>query len=199
MPLELVPARTALVVIDMMQRVFSWESHPHPIQEVVTNTTRLVNAFRQAGSFVVFVRVDFSADGKDFLDPITDPTPSILLPHALAEEPEGWSSILPELGSHPLDHLITKHQWGAFFGTDLDLQLHRRKIDTIILCGIATNIGVETTAREAYQHGYNQVFATDAMNAYSEEEHIHTCTYILPRMGLIRSTEEIVAAVGDKP
>lgn len=198
MSLELDPARTALVVIDLMKRVFSWESHPHPIQEVVTNTTRLVNAFRQAGSFVVLVRVDFSADGKDFLDPITDPTPSILLPRALAEEPEDWSAILPELGSHPLDHLITKHQWGAFFGTDLDLQLRRRKIDTIVLCGIATNIGVETTAREAYQHGYHQIFATDAMNAYSEEEHQHTCTYILPRMGCVRSTDAIAAALSGK-
>src|SRR5690242_1060563 len=94
MSLELDPARTALVVIDMMKRVFSWESHPHPIQEVVTNTTRLVNIFRQAGSFVVFVRVDFSADGKDFLDPMTDPPSPILLPHALAEEPEDWSGIL---------------------------------------------------------------------------------------------------------
>jgi nicotinamidase-related amidase len=128
----------------------------------------------------------------------TDPPPSLLLPHATSPEPEDWSDILPALGSHPLDHLITKHQWGAFFGTDLDLQLRRRKIDTIVLCGIATNIGVETTAREAYQYGYNQIFATDAMNAYSEEEHQHTCTYILPRMGCIRSTDEIVAAISGK-
>lgn len=198
MSFELDPTRTALVVIDIMKRVFSWESQPHPIQEVVSQTTRLVNAFRQAESFVVLVRVA-SVDGKDFLDPITDPLPSTLLPHALAEEPEDWSDILPALGSHPLDHLVTKHQWGAFFGTDVDLQLRRRNIDTIVLCGISTNIGVETTAREAYQHGYNQVFATDAMNAYSEEEHRHTCTYILPRMGRIRSTDEIVAAVSGEP
>ncbi len=198
MSLELDPTRTALVAIDIMKRVFSWESHPHPVQEVVTRTARLADAFRRAGGFVVFVRVAFSSDEKDALDPVTDPPSPLLLPRALAQEPEDWSDILPELGSHPTDHLITKHQWGAFFGTDLDLQLHRRKIDTIVLCGISTNIGVETTAREAYQHGYNQIFATDAMNAYSDEEHQHTCTYILPRMGRIRSTDEIVAALSGK-
>jgi nicotinamidase-related amidase len=198
MSLELDPGRTALVAIDIMKRVFSWKSHPHPVQEVVTRTARLANVFRRVGSFVVFVRVDFSSDDKDALNPLTDPPSPLLLPHATSPEPEDWSAILPELGSHPLDHLITKHQWGAFFGTDLDLQLRRRKIDTIVLCGIATNIGVETTAREAYQHGYNQIFATDAMNAYSEEEHQHTCTYILPRMGCVRSTDEIVSALSSK-
>lgn len=198
MSLELDPTRTALVAIDLMKRVFSWQSHPHPVQEVVTRATHLVTAFRQVGSLVVLVRVDFSSDDKDALNPLTDPPSPLLLPHPLAPEPADWSALLPELGSHPLDHLITKHQWGAFFGTDLDLQLRRRKIDTIVLCGIATNVGVETTAREAYQYGYHQLFATDAMNAYSEEEHQHTCIYILPRMGCVRSTDEIVAALSGK-
>lgn len=199
MSFELDPTRTALVVIDMMKRVFSWESYPHPIQDVVARTARLVQVFRQAGSFVALVRVDFSADDKDFLNPTTDPTPPLLVPRATSQEPEDWSDILPELGSHPLDHVVTKHQWGAFFGTDLDLQFRRRKIETLVLCGISTNIGVETTAREAYQRGYDQVFATDAMNAYSEEEHRHTCTYLFPRMGRNRSTDEIASAISGKP
>ena len=194
MSLELDPAKTALVVIDMTKRVFSLESRPHPIQEVLTKTARLAKAFRQARSFVVLVRVS-SRDGKDVLKPITDPTPPALLLPAPVQRTEDWSDLVSELGSHPLDHLVTKHQWGAFFGTDLDLQLRRRQIETIVLCGIATNIGVETTAREAYQHGYNQIFATDAMNAYSEEEHRHSSTYIFPRIGLIRSTDEIIAAI----
>src|SRR6185312_7342654 len=109
-----------------------------------------------------------------------------------AERPKGWAELAPELGPQPLDHLITKHQWGAFFGTDLDLQLRRRGIGTIVLCGIATGFGIDTTAREAYQHGYNQVFAEDAMNALSEDEHHYVCTRIFPRMGRLRSTDEIV-------
>jgi len=189
MSLELDQAKTALVVIDMTKGVVSLASGPYPVQEVLANTVRLAEAFRQAGSFVVLVNVN-SVDGKDLLHPLTDA--EVRMP---AQRPKDWADIVPELGPRPLDHLVTKHQWGAFFGTDLDLQLRRRGIETIVLCGIATNFGVETTAREAYQHGYNQVFAEDAMNALSVEEHQHTCTYIFPRIGRIRSTGEIVAAI----
>lgn len=194
MSLELDPVKTALVVIDMTKRIFSVESKPHPIQEVLAKTTSLANAFRQEGSFVALVRVH-SIDGKDVLKPLTDQEARVPIPHAPVQRPKDWSEIVPELGPHSLDHLVTKHQWGAFFGTDLDLQFRRRGIETMVLCGIATNIGVETTAREAYQYGYNQVFATDAMNAYSKEEHAHTCTYIFPRIGRVRSTGEILRAL----
>src|SRR5438105_9471617 len=190
MSLELDPAKTALVVIDMTKGVLSLSSGPYPVQEVLARTVRLADAFRHAGSFVVLVNVN-SVDGKDMLHPITDA--QMRIP---AERPKNWADLAPELGPQPLDHLVTKHQWGAFFGTDLDLQLRRRGMETIVLCGIATNFGVETTAREAYQHGYNQVFAEDAMNALSVEEHQHTCKYIFPRMGRMRSTDEIVAARG---
>jgi nicotinamidase-related amidase len=189
MSLELDQAKTALVVIDMTKGVLSLASGPYPVQEVLANTVRLAEAFRRAGSFVVLVNVN-SVDGKDLLHPITDA--EVRMP---VQRPKEWADIVPELGPRPLDHLVTKHQWGAFFGTDLDLQLRRRGIETIVLCGIATNFGVETTAREAYQHGYNQVFAEDAMNALSGEEHQHTCTYIFPRIGRIRSTDEIVATI----
>ena len=92
------------------------------------------------------------------------------------------------------DIVIAKRQWGAFYGTELDLQLRRRKIETIVLCGVSTNIGVETTARDAYQRGYNQVFATDAMAANSKDEHEATLKYIFPRIGLLRNTDEILKA-----
>ena len=182
-------AKTALVVIDMTKGVLSLPTVPYPVQGVLAKTVRLAKAFRSAGSFVVLVNVN-SVDGKDMLQSISDagfPLPT--------ERPKDWAELAPELGLQPLDHLITKHQWGAFFGTDLDLQLRRRRIDTIVLCGIATGFGIDTTAREAYQHGYNQVFAEDAMNALSEEEHHNVCTHIFPRIGRIRSTEEIVAAL----
>ena len=93
------------------------------------------------------------------------------------------------------DIVITKRQWGAFYGTELDLQLRRRGIDTIVLCGVSTNIGVETTAREAYQYGYNQVFVTDAMAASGKEEHEVTLRFIFPRIGLLRTTEQVLSAL----
>lgn len=81
---------------------------------------------------------------------------------------------------------------GSLFGTDLDLQLRRREIDTIVLCGIATNIGVESTAREAFQYGYNQIFITDAMATFTKEEHEATLSYIFPKIGKLRTTQQFL-------
>ena len=109
--------------------------------------------------------------------------------------PADWAEIVPELGPEPGDLVITKRQWGAFYGTELDLQLRRRGIDTILLTGIATNIGVESTARDAYERGYEQVFVEDAMAARNADEHANTVRTIFPRMGRVRSTAEVLAAL----
>ena len=109
--------------------------------------------------------------------------------------PPDWSDLIPELDRQPGDIVILKRQWGAFYGTDLDLQLRRRHLDTIILCGIATEFGVESTARDAYERGYQLVFAADAMTGASAESHINSVERIFPRMGRVRTTEETLAAL----
>ncbi len=91
--------------------------------------------------------------------------------------------------------MIGKRQWGAFYGTDLDLQLRRRGIDTILLIGIATNIGVESTVRDAFERGYQQVFVEDAMASLSPDEHASTVRTVFPRIGRVRSTAEVLAAL----
>ena len=98
----------------------------------------------------------------------------------------------------PTDIEITKRQWSAFYGTELDLQLRRRGIKTIFLCGISTNIGVESTAREAFQLGYDQVFVTDSMTAFSKEEHEGTLKFIFPRIGVLRTTDQAISMIGSK-
>lgn len=182
--------KTALVVIDLQQGIAhpSRQGAPHESSVVVGNTSRLARAFAEEGGFVVLVRIS-SLDGKDLLKPDTD---MHLTPGAY---PAGWDDIVPELAEVKGAHVVTKRQWGAFYGTDLDLQLRRRGIDTIVLCGISTSIGVDTTAREAFQHGYQQIFVEDAMAASTKEEHEYVCRYIFPRIGKIRSTEEVLAAL----
>lgn len=106
-----------------------------------------------------------------------------------------WADIVSELGPKEGDIVIAKKQWGAFYGTELDLQLRRRGIDTIVLCGIATNYGVESTARFAYEYGYQQIFAEDAMASRSAEMHNASINYALKRMGRVRSTEQILQAL----
>jgi nicotinamidase-related amidase len=180
--------KTALVVIDLEVGIVNIKGEPFTCKDVVQNTSKLVNAFTEKGAFVVLVKVS-SVDGKDMLKPYTDSKRKPM------ERPEGWDSFIPELINVKNTHHITKRQWGAFYGTDLDLQLRRRGINTIVLCGISTNIGVDTTAREAFQHGYNQIFSIDAMTAHTKEEHDYVCKYIFPKIGKLRTTEEIVSSL----
>jgi nicotinamidase-related amidase len=110
--------------------------------------------------------------------------------------PPDWSEFIAELDQQPTDLVILKRQWGAFYGTDLDLQLRRRGIGTIVLCGVATEFGVESTGRDSFERGYEQVFAEDAMTGVTAESHANAVERIFPRLGRVRSTEEIVAALG---
>ncbi len=184
---------TAVVVIDLQKGIVATPVAPHSADSVVKNCISLVNAARAAGAHVVIVHVGRSADGADGLRPVADET--MRMPGAL---PPDWSDLLPDLGRQPADTVILKRQWGAFYGTDLDLQLRRRGLKTMILCGISTEFGVESTARDAYERGYEQVFAEDAMTGRTAESHATAVTRIFPRMGRIRSTGEIVAALGAK-
>jgi nicotinamidase-related amidase len=191
MDLKIEPAKTALVVIDLQRGIVAPPSAPHSSTEVVARAAQMAAALRKAGGTVVFVHVTPSADGKDGLKPITD-APVGAGGRTL---PPDWAEIVPELAPQPSDVIITKRQWGAFYGTELDLQLRRRGVDTIVLCGISTSIGVESTARDAYERGYNQIFVEDAMAARDVEEHRHTVRSLFPRIGRVRTTEEVLAAI----
>lgn len=164
------------------------QAAPYTADQVIGNAVKLVDAFTQKGAFVVLVRVS-SLDGRDMVRAVTD---SVAAP---VNYPEGWDQIVPDLAGFKNTYTVTKRQWGAFFGTDLDLQLRRRGIQSLVLCGISTSIGVDTTAREAYQLGYQQVFAEDAMTASTREEHDYVCRTIFPRIGRIRTSEEIAAGL----
>lgn len=110
--------------------------------------------------------------------------------------PPEWWHFPPELAVVDSDILITKRQWGAFYGTELDLQLRRRGIRQMVLGGISTNIGVESTARAAWEHGYALYLAEDAMSAASAELHGFALEHIFPRLGRVRSTEQILRGLG---
>ena len=183
------PQKTALVAIDLQKGIVGMPTAPHASSDVVTQVSRLADACRLKGMPVILVRVTPSTDGKDRLSPNVD------TPMTFSGRAADWAELVAELNAQQSDIIITKRQWGAFYGTELDLQLRRRGIDTIILCGISTNIGVESTARDAYERGYTQLFAEDAMSARSAEEHLHAIQTIFPRMGCIRSTEEIINAI----
>jgi nicotinamidase-related amidase len=180
---------TAIIVIDLQKGITSIPTEPHPPAVVIENSVKILTAARKNNMPVFLVHVTPSPDLKDVLRPV-----SVTSTPIFTYNPD-WSEFVPELNIHPDDFLITKHQWGSFYGTELDLQLRRRGIHTIILGGITTNFGVESTARSAYELGYNQIFVEDAMSARSKEEHEYPLKYIFPRLGLIRNTQEVLEAL----
>ncbi len=177
---------TALVLIDLQRGIVQRQTGPHSAAEVVARATRLADRFRKGGQ-VVLVHVMFSADGRDRLTQEIDAPPPVTGPL-----PPDYGDIVPELGPKAGDIVITKRHWGAFYGTELDLQLRRRHIDTIVLGGISTNFGVESTGRAAHEHGYRLVFAEDAMAGLSAEAHEFAVKNIFPRLGLVRSTDDVL-------
>ena len=180
---------TALVVIDLQKGIAAQPTQPHSSAEVIRNAARLVTAFRKNVMPVFLVHV--VSTPETMLKIKSDETFSRTGP-----TPADWSEFIPEIAPGPADIVIGKKQWGAFYGTDLELQLRRRGMDTIVLCGIATDYGVESTARFAYEFGFQQVFAENAMASRTAEQHYAAVNFILKRMGRVRSTDEILAAIG---
>jgi nicotinamidase-related amidase len=181
--------KTAIVVIDLQKGIASIPTEPYSPDIVIGNTVKMLKVFRKNNMPVFLINVTPSKDMKDALRPIAETS------FSMSNYDASWSELVPDLEIQPTDFRITKHQWGAFYGTDLDLQLRRRKIETIVLCGIATNFGVESTARFAYEFGFNQIFVEDAMAARSKDEHNFPIKYIFPRLGLIRSTDQVIKAL----
>ncbi|MGW2865989.1 hydrolase [Streptomyces sp. NPDC001205] len=187
MALTTLDPRTALVVIDLQRGIVAAPTQPHGAAEVVARSAELADAFRSLGLPVALVRVTFAADGSDLVPGRTEAAHGRGGPR-----PEGWDVIVDELAGHPGDITVTKRNWGAFHGTDLDVQLRRRGITQIVLTGVATSIGVESTARAAHEHGYHVTLATDAMSDMDPEAHRNSVERIFPRLGESGTTAEII-------
>lgn len=179
--------RTALVVIDLQNGIVGNPAvAPLPASEVVERSVRLADAFRGHGLPVVLVRVTAAADGADAVPGRNEAA------GRGRSFPEGWDVIVDELAGHPEDITVTKRNWGAFYGTDLDLQLRRRGITQVVFTGIATSIGVESSARAAHEHGYHVTLATDAMTDLDAETHRNSVERTFPRLGETGTTDEIL-------
>jgi nicotinamidase-related amidase len=187
--LTLDPKTTALVLIDLQKGIVSRNVAPHTASEVVARSAQMAERFRALESTVVLVHVSFSLDGRDRLTAPVDE------PMAGASPPPGWDEIVPEVGPQSGDLVVVKHQWGAFYETGLDLQLRRRGVQTIVLGGLVTNFGVESTARDAYERGYAVVLAEDAMASATAEAHAFAVQSVFPRLGRVRSVASILDAL----
>jgi len=193
MSLKLDPKTTALVLIDLQDGILGFGQAPRPAAEVIDTAARLAKRFRELNAPVVMVRVGWSAD---FADALTQPVDQ---PATLAGGlPANWWDFPAALAVQESDIKIVKRQWNAFHGTELDLQLRRRGIQTMVLGGISTNIGVESTARAAHELGYALVLAEDAMSCSALAQHEASLKFIFPRIGRVRQSADVLEALADR-
>ena len=171
--------KTALIVIDLQKGIVGLPT-AHPTSEVVRHAGKLADAFRRHRLPVVLVNVDGGAPGR------AEQTRS------MRDFPAGWTDLVSELNQQPEDHTVTKRTWGAFTNTGLDEQLKKLGVTQVVVAGVATSIGVESTARQAHEHGYNVTLAVDAMTDMNPDAHTNSITRIFPRFGETGTTQEIL-------
>lgn len=180
------PKKTALVLIDLQNGVLTHDTKPYSAEEVVDRCRAMAEAFRSRGAFVVYVRVRFD----DFRSVDCD-QPTSLPP----DPPAFLSEIAASAGMQDGDLLLTKRHWGAFAQTSLEQELRTRGVDTVVLAGIATNIGVEGTLREGAGLGFHSVTVEDACSTFSAEMQQFAFSAIFPRLSRVRSTAQVIEAL----
>jgi nicotinamidase-related amidase len=179
MPLTTLDPKTAIVVIDLQKGIVALPT-VHPTADVISRSCTLANAFRARGLPVVLVNVAGGAPGR------TEQ------PRNAGPFPDGWTDLVPELDRQPGDIAVTKRTWGAFPSTDLERQLKARGVTQVVITGVATGTGVEATARQAYEAGFNVTLAIDAMTDMRAEAHDYSIAKVFPRLGETGTTQEII-------
>lgn len=189
--LHLDPTKTALVIIDLQKGIVAAPTVPHSVADILQRSSRLANAFREKGATVVYVRVDMA-------NPLSLPVDSPARDPNAPPPPASASELLPESGVRPEDLIVTKRHWGAFAGTSLEQELRRRGVDTVVLTGISTNIGVESTARQGTGLGLAFVIVEDACAGRDANDHRWSFEKIFPRLARVRTTDEVIAALTEE-
>jgi len=179
MALTTLDPKTALIVIDLQKGVVALPAAT-PVTEIVQRCRELADAFRRHNLPVVLVNVTGGASGR--IDQVRS-----------TNRPADWAELVPELNQQPQDLLVSKRSWGAFSSTDLQGQLQARGVTQVVVCGVATSIGVESTARHAFALGFNVTLAVDAMTDMFADAHQNSITRIFPRLGECGGTQDIIA------
>jgi len=180
MPLTTLDPNTALILIDLQKGIVARDAKPYPSAEVVAKATTLARAFRAHKLPVVLVHVIGAAPGRNEQPKPPSPAPD-------------WADLVPELDRQPEDHIVTKKSWGAFAHTGLEEHLKAQGVTQVVIAGIATAIGVESTARQAYEAGFNVTLPVDAMTDLRPETHENSVTRIFPRLGETGTTEDVIS------
>ena len=179
MTVSALDTKIALLVVDLQKGIVGLPT-AHPIAGVMANAVKLLKAFRRRVLPVVLINVDGAAPGR---------TEQARL---RVEMPAGWTELVPELDRQPGDHAVTKRTWGAFTNTGLEQYLKQAGVTQVVIAGVATSSGVESTARHAHELGFNVALAIDAMTDLSAEAHDRSIGLIFPRLGETATSQQIV-------
>ncbi len=179
MPVTILDPQTALIVVDLQKGILNMPSI-HPLADVIDCSCQLIQAFRKQKLPVVLINVAGTAPGR------TEE------PRRHRELSAGFSELIPELSQQPDVILITKRTWGAFANTNLEAQLKAKGVTQVVLTGVATGTGVEATARQAYEAGFNVTIAVDAVTDMRAEAHEYSLKHVFPRLGETGSTKDIL-------
>jgi len=171
---------TALIVIDLQNGIVAYPT-AHPTADVVAHASALAAAFRQRQLPVALINLTGFAPGR------TEQA------RRVGDLPAGWAELVPELNRQPGDRTVSKRTWGAFTGTDLLAHLQKNAVTQVVLAGVATSIGVESTARQAHELGFNVTLAIDAMTDMHADAHANSVERIFPRLGETGTSAEIIA------
>jgi nicotinamidase-related amidase len=179
MALTTLDPMTALIIVDLQKGIIGLPV-VHPMGDIIARARALADAFRERDLPVVLVNVAGGAPGR------TEQ------PRQTIPRPQGWTDLIPELDRQPTDIVVTKRTWGAFASTDLEALLKARDVTQVVIAGVATATGVESTARQAYEQGFNVTLAIDAMTDLRPEAHDYSIRNVFPRLGETGATQEII-------
>jgi nicotinamidase-related amidase len=183
MPITFLDARTALIVVDLQKGIVAFPT-VHPIADILQQNRVLLDAFRAHDLPVILVNVDGQAPGRAEQK------------RELRDLPADWTNLVPELNQQPSDHVVTKQTWGAFTNTGLEKYLKGLGITQVVITGVSTSAGVESTARYAHELGFTVTLAVDAMTDMNADAHLNSVTRIFPRIGETGSAADIVNVLG---
>jgi len=179
MTISILDPKPALLVVDLQKGIVGLPT-VHPIDGIIQNSVALIEAFRARKLPVVLINVDGVPPGRAEQS------------RAPREFPAGWADLIPELNQQPSDHVVTKRTRGAFTNTDLEHYLRQNGVTQVVVTGVATGAGVESTARHAHELGFNVALAIDAMTDMDADIHHNSVTRIFPKMAETGTTQQFL-------
>ncbi|WP_430335930.1 cysteine hydrolase family protein [Rhodococcus sp. ACT016] len=183
MPITTVDPKTALIVVDMQKGVVGMPT-VHSVDTVIQRIGVLLQVFRARGLPVALVNVAGTPPGRTDTGVVD-----------ASRLPADWTELIEQVDPQPGDIRVTKRARSGFTGTGLADRLHSLEVTQVVVVGLATSVGVETTALDAYERGFHVTLPVDAMTDRTLERHNHSVTTVFPGIAQTGTTADVLAVL----